>query len=250
MCISQHRFGLNKNKKNLYYDNIIMYICNMKICSKCKIEKELSEFFNNSAMKDGKSNYCKLCHAAEGAKRKDTYKEKKYYLNRKDKISIYGKQWYQENKERLKPIRKKYREDNQDKQIDAHKEWYRNNREDKLNKNAEYEKIQMLTNPLFRIKKNLRCRVSKILNGRVKHQGTIQLLGCTIAEFKIHLESLFTDDMTWDNYGSYWHVDHIKPCSLFNLLLEEEQMKCFHYSNMQPLKAEDNLKKYNKFKIE
>ena len=105
----------------------------------------------------------------------------------------------------------------------------------------------MILNPMYRIKKNLRIRIIDCLKGKAKSYKTIQLLGCTVAEFKIHLESMFVEGMCWDNYGSYWHVDHKKPCSLFNLLLEEDQMKCFHYSNMQPLKAEDNLKKHNKF---
>jgi len=62
------------------------------------------------------------------------------------------------------------------------------------------------------------------------------------------LETKFLEGMDWDNYGIYgWHIDHIKPCSLFNLENIEEQKKCFHYTNLQPLWAIDNLKKGNKY---
>lgn len=210
----------------------------MKTCSKCKEEKELSEFFNNKAMKDGKSNYCKVCHKKEAKNRKYNY-----HYDRRE----YANKWYAANKEREQEKRKSYRQSNSDKQREIHKEWYSKNKVEKLKKNAEYEKIQMVLNPLYRVKKNLRTRISNALNGKIKFQGTIQLLGCTIAELKIYLESMFTEEMNWDNYGSYWHVDHIKPCSLFNLLNENEQMECFHYSNLQPLEASENLKKYNKF---
>ena len=70
-------------------------------------------------------------------------------------------------------------------------------------------------------------------------------MGCTIKELKQHLESKFVDGMTWDN-RSEWHIDHKIPCSSFDLSKKEEQQKCFHYNNLQPLWAIDNLKKSNK----
>lgn len=222
----------------------------MKKCSKCGETKELSEFFNNKVMSDGKSNYCKKCHSEEAKSRKEIYKEKKYYLNRKEKASEYGKKYYQENKERLSEIRKVYREKNKEKQRELSKKWYENNKEYKLLKNSENEKYQRIHNPLFRVKKNLRSRISNALNGKIKFKGTIQLLGCSIDELKVHLEKQFDENMNWENYGMYWHVDHIKPCSLFNLLNENEQMECFHYSNLQPLEASENLKKYNNFNMD
>ena len=61
-----------------------------------------------------------------------------------------------------------------------------------------------------------------------------------------YLEAKFTEGMTWENHG-LWHIDHIKPCSSFNLLIEDEHHKCFHYSNLQPLWAKDNLSKSANF---
>lgn len=72
----------------------------------------------------------------------------------------------------------------------------------------------------------------------------MELLGCTIEELRTHLEAQFQEGMTWDNYGrDGWHIDHIKPCSSFDLLKEAEQRECFHYTNLQPLWAKDNLSK-------
>ena len=57
-----------------------------------------------------------------------------------------------------------------------------------------------------------------------------------------YLDAKFTDGMSWENHGE-WHIDHILPCASFNLLIEDEQRKCFHYTNLQPLWAKDNLSK-------
>jgi len=75
---------------------------------------------------------------------------------------------------------------------------------------------------------------------------TFELVGCSRDELVSHLESKFTEGMMWDNYGT-WHVDHIKPCCSFNLEDPEEQKKCFHWTNLQPLWAKDNTSKGGKF---
>ena len=86
------------------------------------------------------------------------------------------------------------------------------------------------------------------LGGYKKSNKTKELIGLDIVEFKKHLESKFQDGMSWSNYGYYgWHIDHIKPCSLFDLSKEEDQKQCFHYTNMQPLWRLDNMKKSNKY---
>lgn len=74
-----------------------------------------------------------------------------------------------------------------------------------------------------------------------------KILGCSIKELKQHLEKQFTLGMNWKNFGFGWHIDHIKPCSKFDLTKEGEQKKCFHYTNLQPLWATENLKKNNHY---
>ena len=70
----------------------------------------------------------------------------------------------------------------------------------------------------------------------------MELTGCSKEDLIKHLESQFTDGMTWENYGE-WHIDHIRPCCSFNLEDPEEQKTCFHWTNLQPLWAIDNMKK-------
>lgn len=103
---------------------------------------------------------------------------------------------------------------------------------------------------MIKIKRNLRSRIIKLLKSTnvKKMYHTFELIGCSPDEFKKHIEKQFTDGMTWDNYGE-WHIDHIIPCFTFNLLEEDEQFKCFHYSNQRPLWAKDNLSRSrNEFK--
>ena len=71
----------------------------------------------------------------------------------------------------------------------------------------------------------------------------MELIGCSVEELKQHLESQFRDGMSWENYGTTWHIDHIIPCTAFDMTDEEQQRTCFNYKNLQPLLAEENLLK-------
>ena len=104
------------------------------------------------------------------------------------------------------------------------------------------------TDPNFKILTILRGRIKDVLKGHSKSDSTINILGCTIEELWIHLESKFTEGMTRQNHGK-WHVDHIIPCASFDLTKPEQQVKCFHYTNLQPLWALDNLKKGKRAKL-
>jgi hypothetical protein len=94
--------------------------------------------------------------------------------------------------------------------------------------------------PKYRAAMSLRCRL--YLAVKEKKGKTMELTGCSVDELLKYLESKFTEGMSWENYGK-WHIDHIKPCSSFKLEDLEEQKKCFHWTNLQPLWAIDNLKK-------
>ena len=111
----------------------------------------------------------------------------------------------------------------------------------------KYEKQRKLTDPEFKLVKTLRSRLGSALRAKraTKNNNTMELIGCDIKFLKGYLESKFTEGMTWENHGD-WHIDHIKPCCSFNLLVEVEQNKCFHYTNLQPLWAIDNLSKGGK----
>lgn len=97
-------------------------------------------------------------------------------------------------------------------------------------------------------KLRMRIRDAVKSKGQKKLDKTMNLLGCSIEEFKQHIESQFKEHMSWENYDRYgWHIDHIKPCCKFNLEIEEEQRKCFHYTNLQPMWARENLQKSGKY---
>lgn len=153
-----------------------------------------------------------------------------------------------------------YRELNKSRIQENTKQWIANNTEIVKQSQAEYVsrnkdkirervKIRKQNDPVFKLTENIRTRIYQGLKGISKSQTTDELLGCTFPAFREYLETKFTPDMTWDNYGSLWHVDHIKPISLFNLSDPEEQKLAFNYINCQPLHAILNLKKSNKYGI-
>jgi hypothetical protein len=87
----------------------------------------------------------------------------------------------------------------------------------------------------------------KSLNGIKESKSWETLVGYSLEQLKLHLECQFTDGMSWENYGK-WHIDHITPLSSFDIqnYNDENFKKCWSLENLQPLWAEDNLKKSNK----
>ena len=106
----------------------------------------------------------------------------------------------------------------------------------------------MSQDPAYKVKVNIRKRVRNALKCKgLVSKGCIRFLGCSSKELIDHLESKFQPGMSWDNYGTHgWHIDHIKPLSSFDLTQEESLKVVCHYTNLQPLWAEDNIRKSNK----
>lgn len=101
--------------------------------------------------------------------------------------------------------------------------------------------------PHHRLVKSCRIRVWKKLGGDKKGKTTFELIGCSEGQLNEHIESQFEPWMSWENYGSEWHVDHIKPCAAFDLSVDSERLACFHYTNLRPLRALDNWRKSSRF---
>lgn len=114
----------------------------------------------------------------------------------------------------------------------------------RLDAAREYSRDYYQTNIQRRLKTLLQVRVRRALLDQQaeKSQSTAAELGCTIEELARHFESRFSKGMTWENIGK-WHIDHIRPCASFDLTDRVQQSQCFHYTNLQPLWAEDNLRK-------
>jgi hypothetical protein len=94
----------------------------------------------------------------------------------------------------------------------------------------------------FKLSKNLRNRLNGAIKLNTKSASTLELLGCAVEYLEHHLESQFTEGMSWDNHGE-WHIDHIIPIDSFDLTDPAQQRECFHFTNLQPLWAKDNWSK-------
>lgn len=247
----------------------------IKICPNCKKEKDFSNFTKDKNRKDGLCFYCKSCIRTQTKKRIKKIKKyrKIYYQNNSEKIKKRSNQQRKENKgnydpekrhneyirykKKIKKTSRKYYKCNKNKILNNNKIYRLNNRS-KLNKwRRKYVKEKRKNDVNFKLKDNLRKRIKQMLNltNNKKTFRTFELVGCSIEKLREHLESLFKDNMTWLNYGSgskndprieYWVIDHIKPCASFDLSDPEEQKKCFHYTNLQPLWNNDNIKKSDK----
>ncbi len=194
----------------------------IKSCAKCGKEAELRLFCKDSSKKDGLSCHCFDCRQQKNIK---------YIAANSDKIKQYQANFYQTNKESVLEQTRKYKQDNKDLVRVRNRKYLARRRQD----------------PEFRLKMNLRSRVSGVLKKKCNIRGSliVEYIGCSIPELKVHLESQFTEGMSWDNYGiGGWEVDHIQPISKANS--REEFIQLSHYSNLRPLWSEDNRKKGSK----
>jgi hypothetical protein len=211
-----------------------------KICSKCKVEKELCEFNRKKTSQPELRSECKECNSISS---------KKYREENKDKELKRHKKYREENKEILKikyyELHKEYRQNNKDYFKQYNKNYYENNLEKIIKYKVEYNKEKRHSNPLYNLTCNIRGRISTFLKLKniSKNNKTFGIVGCTPELLKEHLEQKFKDNMSWENYGE-WHIDHIIPLS--SAKTDDEVYKLCHYTNLQPLWAKDNLRKSNK----
>ena len=207
-----------------------------KVCSKCKEEKELTEFYKH------KKSPCKVCRLLYNKEYRQNNKEKRreyrkeYDEKNKEKI----KEYYQNNKERLNKRIKEYRQNNIVKE--RLKEYRQNNKDRIMEYKNRYARLRRKSEPLFKITTNIRNLISRSIkrNGYNKKSKTYKILGCSFEEFKLHIESQWEEWMNWDNYGKCngeekygWDIDHIIPVSSGKC--EESNIRLNHYSNMRPL---------------
>lgn len=135
-----------------------------------------------------------------------------------------------------------YREANKDK-IAEYKAAYREANKDKIAEyTAAYRNNRYKTDPMYALTERTRSLICKSLRnkGYSKRSRTHEILGCSFEQLKTHLESQFQQGMSWET-RHLWHMDHRTP--LATAKTEEELLKLNHYTNLQPLWAEDNLKK-------
>ena len=188
----------------------------MKTCTKCNQRKALTEFNKHCRMSDGLQSRCKVCRKAAS---------KKWRQNNREKERASSRKYYQNNLEKRRAYDRK-----------------RGKRpEVKKRKNA-WQRERRKSDPQFKLAHNLRARLRMALKGKLKSASTMSLLGCSQKHVMEHLEKQFLPGMTWENQGK-WHIDHMMPCASFDLSDPEQQRRCCHYTNLQPMWGTENISK-------
>ena len=153
-----------------------------------------------------------------------------YYLKNKEKVLKRTNAWKQNNKDRVRRNAKQ----NRLKNIEHHRKYH-----------AAYTRQQRRINPRYIVRGRLCARINMALRYFVnegKRFNTLTYTGCSIDFLVKHIEKQFKNGMNWENRNK-WHIDHIKPCASFDLTDVKQQLECFHYTNLQPLWAVENIKK-------
>jgi hypothetical protein len=195
--------------------------------------------------------------------------KRKSYLKNKDKINIKNKEWQKNNLEKFREYNRRFRKNNPERAKEHSKKWreknkekikissilYREKNKEKIKKYRREHKISKYKNiPRFRTYEVLSRAIFRAIKDKKAGRKWESLVGYTIDDLMVHLESKFESWMSWENYGKYeegklkWHIDHIIPQSVFKYETaeDEEFKKCWALENLQPLEAVENMKKGRK----
>jgi len=212
-----------------------------KTCNSCGEMKLKYTDFTITKYSNGNErirNQCKTCRCTEQKQRRlqniEDYKarDKSYYENNKQKCIIANKNRRQIMRDTYNFQKRVYYQNNKDKI----KQYHINTRAKRNLRIREKRKNDVQA----RIINSLRSRF------RRKDNSTMALLGCSLQEFRHFISTKFSSNMTWDNYGSVWDIDHVIPLAFFDLTSGREQGTCFHWTNLQPLLKHENYKKSSK----
>ena len=230
------------------------------ICKQCKTDKELnsSNFKPEKRTKLGFDSTCRECRCKRNSEIRANNPERFKEIDRKARESERYKQYqvnYQtENKDSLKSS-------NKERYYNDKEPYLKRSKEQKIRLGDEYKQYQkeyklrnrkrlsqqylekLKTDPVFKLKHTLRNQFRKLIKGFHKQNSVLTYVGCDVESLKTWLSDQFREGMTWENHGSVWHVDHIIPCSVFDFSDEDELSKCWNYTNLRPLFAEENLSK-------
>jgi len=234
-----------------------------KICNTCEISKSLDDYTTNKRNKDGKDNRCKTCQSEKNKQNREKLREsqKKWREKNPDYMKEYEqnperkeymKEYYRENSQLYKDRRKQWREDNPERDAKTRKKYMEENR-DKLNEyHRHWKQEKRETDIKYKLKENasrrIRYELNTLLKGK-KTKRTTEYIGCSIEELKTHIEMQFNELMNWENYGSYWHIDHIIPCTAWDLSIEEDNKYCWNFRNLRPLESSENQSKKDKYEL-
>lgn len=237
----------------------------VKLCTKCYKEypATLEYFYNRKDSKDNLSNWCKECTKNHGKQyRLDNY-DKCLNYSRNKQIMLqqdleylkqraeYDKQYYQNNKERkAKYNHERYLKQDKNKIREYQRKWNEQNKDYVTKRNKEYRERTKEERRVYDIKRyneNKLCRltsnaIGRSLKGNKAGRHWETLVPYTLEQLKSHIESQFTLSMSWDNYGTYWELDHIIPQNLFKFEKPEDKQFqiCWSLLNLRPLIVSEN----------
>jgi hypothetical protein len=247
-------FSKDKRSKDGCQSNCVS--CNKKYYkeNREKINKKCTDYYETN--KDEILEYQKEYNTSN--KDKIRNRKKRYYKNHRSKLLKQHKIWSRKNKERIRKYQQQYNKKYKVKIKDKKKKYYKTNKKKiqknikkyrKQNKKAihvyekEYQKNRFKTNINYKLGCLLRGRLYQAIRNNQKTGSAVKDLGCTIPDFKKYIEQKFYSNMSWDNWGSVWELDHIKPLHKFDLPNRKQLLKAVHYTNLQPLTIEDHRKK-------
>jgi len=219
------------------------------------LERGLTHYFTGKPCKRGhvalritSHRRCIECNREDDRARSVKHKEKEsirrrhYYEKNKEQILLQRRQEREINPEQSRMACRKYYSANKEAMGRKRAAYYQVNREAAVSYSNHYQQRRRRVDPGYAITLRLRSRINHAIKGTSKSAKTTELVGCSPGELVRHLESQFVDGMSWEN-RHLWAVDHIRPCASFDLADPEQQRQCFHYSNLQPLWAVDNMRK-------
>lgn len=198
-------------------------------------KQRIARYNNTEKAKQRRARYSTKYNKSEIAKQRRA----KYNKSKKGKLirAGYGKLDY---------LKRKDSPEYQKRKKATLTAWHKKNKEHFRIWHRTYNKRRKSKDPSFKIQIYLRSRINQVLKNQKakKYYHFNEVIGCSPKELKDYLERKFRRGMSWENYSlKIWHIDHIIACSKFDLTKEEEQRKCFHFSNLQPLWAKHNLQK-------
>ena len=208
-------------------------------CVTCELIKPCDEFEVRSDSQKRRTD-CRGCRKKQN---------EMWRLENTEYVQEKNKKYYEENKPKIIEQCKEYRETHREQIAESQLSYREAHREELSKRSVEYTKKRLEADQLYKLKRQLRCRVLNAIKAQYgeKAEKTMNLIGADSETVRKHLESQFKPGMMWENHGlKGWHIDHVFPCASFNLEDPEEQKKCFHWTNLQPLWAEENLKKSSK----
>jgi hypothetical protein len=196
----------------------------LKKCYTCKAIKNLDGFCKDKNGIGGIKNNCKEC------------------------MKVYRRRHYEKNKGKENACSKEYKDKNKERCRGLRKEWDKKNPEKvKIRRRRYY--LENIKDPKYRLENNITNSIRRRVKLNRRDKRLNEVLGYSIQELMNHLESKFKPEMNWDNHGTYWHIDHIRPKSWFKYETtnDPEFKACWSLSNIQPLEASINCSKQNRY---